>query len=328
MSRPDGFELAEKSFQTINGCRQGMFLRARDATKPVLLYLHGGLPELFLARRFAPELESEFVVCWWEQRGSGLSYQTGMSPGSVTTEQLISDTLTVTDHLRQRFGTDRIFLLGHSGGSYLGLLAVDRSPDRYHAYVGVGQMANQLRSEISAYDYMLERCRREGRRRLARRLEDFPVTLDHGLAAGYERVRDKAMHELGIGTMHTMHSLVTGLFLPSLLCRDYTVAERINLWRGKAAMGVSSMWAEMLATDLSERVPRVDVPVYLLHGVHDGTCGYTEALTYFRSLQAPLKGFYRFTRSAHSPLFEEPAKAIEILRADVRSGSNRLADLT
>jgi len=50
------------------------------------------------------------------------------------------------------------------------------------------------------------------------------------------------------------------------------------------------------------------------------------AKDYFEELQAPLKGFYTFERSAHSPLFEEPEKMQNILKKDVLVGVNNLAD--
>jgi len=318
--------ISEKVRVDINGFEQGMFLRARDRTRPVLLFLHGGMPEYFLTQRYPTGLDAEFVVCWWEQRGAGLSYRPGMPPESVTVEQLLADTLALTNHLRRRFGKDRIYLMGHSGGGFLGMHAVARAPELYHAYIGVAQMANQLRSEKRAYDYMLGRCRTERRTALARKLEAAPVTLEDGVLPAYLRVRDEAMHALGVGTMREMRSVFTGLFLASLRNRDYTLAEKINFWRGKAASGVSSMWTEILATDLADHVPEVGVPVYFLHGVHDYTCTYAEASAYFDSLAAPLKGFYTFSESAHSPMFEEPDKVMAILREDVLKGTNRLAD--
>jgi pimeloyl-ACP methyl ester carboxylesterase len=324
--RPIPDSISEKVRVGINGLDQGMFLKALDKTRPVLLYLHCGMPEYFLTRRYPTGLEAEFVVCWWEQRGAGLSYRPGMSLESVTVEQLVADTVALTNHLRARFGQDRIYLMGHSGGSFLAMHAVARAPELYHAYIGVAQMANQLRSEKRAYDYMLERCRAERRAALARKLEAAPVTLEDGVPQAYLRVRDEAMHALGVGTMREMRSVFGGLFLPSLRNPDYTLAEKINIWRGKAATGVSSMWQEMLATDLAERVPAVGVPVYFLHGVHDYTCTYAEASAYFEILTAPLKGFYTFSASAHCPMFEEPDKVMAILREDVLGGANRLAD--
>ena len=82
----------------------------------------------------------------------------------------------------------------------------------------------------------------------------------------------------------------------------------------------------MLATDLAKQVPELDLPVYFLHGIYDYTCSYTEAKAYFEQLKAPLKGFYTFECSAHSPMFEEPEKTLKILQQDVLVGANRLAD--
>jgi pimeloyl-ACP methyl ester carboxylesterase len=74
-------------------------------------------------------------------------------------------------------------------------------------------------------------------------------------------------------------------------------------------------------------VPELDLPVYFLEGKYDYTCSYTEAKSYFETLKAPVKGFYSFEQSAHSPIFEEPVKMQKILREDVLAGTNRLADI-
>jgi pimeloyl-ACP methyl ester carboxylesterase len=134
------------------------------------------------------------------------------------------------------------------------------------------------------------------------------------------------MHSLGIGTMHTMTSVPNGLFFPSLQFREYTLREKINFWRGKATSGVSSLWDTMITTDLSQTLPEIDLPVYFFHGKYDYTCSYTEARAYFEHLQAPVKGFYTFEDSAHSPMFEEPEMMQKIIREDILRRTNQLAD--
>jgi pimeloyl-ACP methyl ester carboxylesterase len=318
--------ISEKIRVRINGIDQGMFIKAKDRTKPVLLFLHGGMPEYFLTKRYPTGLEDHFVVCWWEQRGSGLSYYPGMSRESMTLEQLIADTTEVTHYLRRRFDQKKIYLMGHSGGTFVGIQAAARAPWLYHAYVGVEQMSHQLKSEVLAYEYMLDQFKAQGKARMVRRLEAAPVTMEKGVPVAYLAVRDLAMHSLGVGTTRGMRSVLRGIILELLQSREYTLGEKVNLWRGKASAGVSSMWSEMLATDLAKRVPEVGVPVYFFHGVHDYTCCYAEAAAYFDRLAAPMKGFYAFSQSAHSPLFEEPGRAQQILRDDVLAGTNRLAD--
>ncbi len=100
----------------------------------------------------------------------------------------------------------------------------------------------------------------------------------------------------------------------------------LRLWRGKLSSGVSALWDEMLATDVTDRVPRLALPAYFFHGIYDYTVNYQLAKTYAATLQAPRKGFYTFYESAHSPMLEEPWKAQVILRQDVLAGTSRLAD--
>jgi hypothetical protein len=47
---------------------------------------------------------------------------------------------------------------------------------------------------------------------------------------------------------------------------------------------------------------------------------------YFENIQAPLKGFYTFQYSAHTPLLEEPGQVINILLTDALNKTNNLAD--
>ncbi len=318
--------LSEKVFVEINGVRQGMFIKSKDVSHPVLLYLHGGMPDYFLSEKYPTGLENEFTVVWWEQRGAGLSYDPKLQNETITQEQLISDTLALTNYLRDRFGQDKIYLLGHSGGSFIGIQAAARAPELYHAYIGEAQMVDQLRSEYLAYGYMLAQFKANGTTKMVQRLEAAPVTLTGGIPAEYLALRDAAMHPLGIGTMHTMNSVLTGLFLPSWLSRDYTLVEKINLWRAKAAAGASVIWPTLTSTDLSEKIPELALPVYFFEGIYDYTVSYTLAQSYYQSLKAPVKGFYTFAQSAHSPMFEEPGKMQQILREDVLAGANRLAD--
>src|SRR3972149_6569643 len=103
--------ISEKVFVNINGVEQGMFIKSKDATHPVLLYLHGGMPDYFLTEKYPTGLEDYFTVVWWEQRGSVLSYSADIPRETMTLEQMISDTLEVTNYLRHRFGKEKIYLM-------------------------------------------------------------------------------------------------------------------------------------------------------------------------------------------------------------------------
>jgi pimeloyl-ACP methyl ester carboxylesterase len=322
----DKQDISEKVFVNINNLKQGMFIKGKNASNPVLLYLHGGMPDYFLTKSYPTGLENLFTVVWWEQRGSGLSYNRNTPKATMTLKQMVSDTLELTNYLRRRFCKEKIYIMGHSGGTFIGIQAAASAPELYHAYLGMAQMTNQLKSETLAYEYMLERFKEKRNKKMVKKLEVAPVSLTNGAPIEYLAIRDKAMHSLGVGTTHDMKSVITGIFFPSLACGDYTFRERINLWRGKKSSGVSSLWAEMLSTDLSETTLEFNIPIYFFEGIYDYTCSYILAKEYYEKIKAPIKGFYTFYRSAHSPIFEEPAKLQNILLKDVLEGKSNLSD--
>jgi pimeloyl-ACP methyl ester carboxylesterase len=324
--KPIPGSISEKIYVDINGMKQGMIIKSKDATHPVLLYLHGGLPDYFLTQKYPTGLEDYFTVVWWERRGSGLSFNADISPKAITLEQLLSDTKEVTNYLRKRFGKEKIYLMGRSGGTFIGIQAAAQTPDLYHAYIAVAQMTDQLKSETLAYEYMLEQFKEKGNKRMVRKLESAPVTIADGTPDAYLSLRDKAMHSLGIGTTHDMNSIITGMFLPSLTCREYTLTEKVNLWRAKARSGVSILWDTILVTDLSKQVPEINIPVYFFHGIYDYTVSYPLAKKYFNQIKAPMKGFYTFHNSAHSPIFEEAFLVKKIIEKDILNNTNSLAD--
>lgn len=330
--RPVPGSISEKIFVDIGGVPQGMFIRSADPANPVLLFLHGGpgMPEYFLDELHPTGLESRFTVCWWEQRGAGLSYSPGMDPGDLTVDRLVSDALEVADYLRSRFNKEKIFLLGHSWGSYLGIRAAARGPEKFHAYVGVAQVADQSESEKRAYSYMLDRYMEAGNEKKLRKLWKYPV-LDSGpevlLAFAGSLLRDESMHELGIGTTHGMKSVITGIFLPVWRSRAYTLREKSNIWKAKAFLAKSTdLRARLLTARPEEEIRTLEIPAYFLSGRHDLTVSWELSKRYLGKLAAPVKGFYTFEESAHSPMFEEPRKFLRILTEDVLAGTSVLAD--
>ena len=307
-----------------------MFLQVREPGSPVLLFLHGGpgMPEFWLTRRHPTRLHEAFTVAWWEQRGAGLSYRPDIPAESMTVEQFIDDTIAVARYLCQRFGVEKVHLMAHSWGSFIGLQAAARAPELFHAYIGMAQVTHQIASEQEAYYFMLEAYRERGDRRMVRRLERSPVTGAIPLPRGYEVLRDPAMHRLGVGTTRDMRSVVTGIFLPSLASPDYTPREKVNLWRGRRFSRGFGLWDQMLATDLTSHDPPTVDPRVLPARPSRPHRVLPLAKAYAGQLVAPQVGFYTFDHSAHSPAFEEPDRTLQILTEDVLTGTTTLADRT
>lgn len=319
-------ELDEKIFIEVNGDQQGMFLQSVDTDNPVLLFLHGGpgSPEFAFTQEKPTGLEDLFTVCWWEQRGSGISYKKNISRETMTIEQMIADTLVVTDYLRDRFKKDKIYIIGHSWGTLLGTLTVQRKPELFHAYIGIGQLSNQLESERLAYTYMLNEFRQKGEQRMVRKMEKFPIDQGADVTNTYLSVRSAGMMKLGVGVMHDCRSMLN---IGGMLLRfkGYSLKEKIKFMQGNS-FALECLWDDILKIDLIKEIPELDIPIYILHGKYDYQVSYTLAKEFSQSIKAPLVSFYTFEKSAHSPCFEEPEKMYRILREDILQKRSELAD--
>lgn len=329
--KPIPGSISEKTFINIGGVKQGMFIKSRNINNPILLYVHGGpaFPNYFLIDKFQPGLEDYFTVCYWEQRGGGLSYTSEVTLQSMNFNQLASDAIDVTNYLRKRFNKEKIYIMAHSGGTPIALIAVQKEPKLYYAYIGMGQITNQTESERIAYKYMLEQYKEVGNQKRINELNKYPVLdADSNIISYYKsNIRDQYMHELGIGTIHKMKSVFWEIFIPVWTCKAYTLREKINIWKSKFSfLPKTNLINELLTTDFTSKVPKLDIPVYFLSGKFDLTVNMNLSKKYLTQLHAPLKGFYTFNNSAHSPLFEEPELVRQIIEKDILNLKNSLAD--
>ncbi len=147
----------------LGGTDQWVVLRGANVNHPVLLFLSGGPggSELGRVRRFNQPLEERFVVAVWEQRGCGKSYWAGPTT-ALTVDQYVADVIELSETLRTRFGEDKIYLLGHSWGSIIGVRAVQQRPDLFHAYIGSGQMVNNVETDQTIYRMLLDHAHKSG----------------------------------------------------------------------------------------------------------------------------------------------------------------------
>lgn len=290
----------------LGGVPQSVLIRGRSRTNPVLLFLHGGpgMPAMYLAHAWQRALEDDFVVVQWDRRGVGKSYFGDIPARHLTVRRLLDDTYELVNLLRGRFAQDRIFLVGHSWGTYLGMLAVRERPDLFRAYVGVGQMTGPGRGDTAAARLQEAFIRREAARRgepeAARELDQ------KGRA-----VVEKWLFRFG-GELHGATSwwplLRLGLEAP-----EYTLGDVLHIPKG-LRLYERAMTYDVPDDTPCAGAPRLRVPVYLIAGRWDETTPSELAERCFAALRAPQKVFYWFERSAHFPFLEEPARFAAVLR--------------
>lgn len=306
----------EKQYITVNGIRQGMFLRGENLAAPILLFLHGGpgAPELpiEMANETKNRLEKEFIVCYWEQRGAGMSYAKTITPESMTVATLVEDTFEVTKYLKDRFNVEKIFLLGHSWGSFLSIKTVEKYPEEYYALINVGQVCNQLESEKIAYLYMKEQAKQIGNLKAQKQLQKYDVNSPLFPEHKYMMTcRTKLMNKYGIG-LHHNPNLSSNLVRNVLFFKPYSLLDKIRFVQGMMFSN-KCLFHCVLEENLFEDSLHFKIPLYILQGKYDYQTSYTLARQYLEMLTAPQKEFYCFEHSAHSPIWEEPEKFMAVI---------------
>jgi len=307
----------EKCFIEIGGIQQGFFLGSENQENPVILFLHGGpgSPELVLLYRYISSecLEKYFTVCYWDQRGAGMSFSNSIDPATMTLEQMIEDTRQITEYLKRRFNKEKIYLMGHSWGSFLGIKTIQKYPHNYLAYIGIGQVTNQLESEKLAYDYMLRYAMEIKDKTAIKKLKKYDKNIygfptDDYLATA----RSPLMNKYGIGLMRKNFSMA-GLIKDALFFKGYTLSEKVKFIQ-VLSFSHKHLWNYVISDNLFESSISFQVPVYITHGKYDYQVSYTLAHEYFEIIKAPDKSFFTFEESAHAPNGEEPKKFVQIAR--------------
>ena len=308
--------LAEKNFIEIGGVRQGFFIRSENPDNPVILFLHGGpgSPELALSIPYesSERLEKYFTVCYWDQRGAGMSYNASIDTATMTVEQMVEDTRRMTEYLQRRFRQEKIYLMGHSWGTYLGIKTIGKYPENYLAYIGIGQVSAQRRSEKLAYDYMLQHATETNDQAALKKLNVHDSQAPGFPTFDYMMIRSVLMNKYGIGMMRQNLTMVNILKI-LISFKGYTVSEKINYLRG-SLFSLYSLFGFVLDDNLFESSASFDIPVYITHGIYDYQVSYTLAREYFDAIDAPAKDFITFENAAHSSNMEEPEKFVRVVR--------------
>lgn len=303
----------------IGGTQQTVMLRGRSADAPVLLYLAGGpgQSDIGYARAYLSGLEDDVVLAVWDQRGTGTSYDALDPTDTWTLDRAVSDTVEVATYLRDRFGGRKVVLFGNSWGSILGVLAVQRRPDLFAAFVGAGQMVSPLETDRRLNEDARALAAARGDAALAARIDSWgpPPYADAypyaELIALYSDIEPYQMTE----------SFQAGR--PSGIdgngADEYGWLDKLNKLRAIADMG-AVMYPQVQGVDFRRDVPALDVPVYVVAGAHELSARADLAQEWFADLAAPVKEWIVFEGSGHVPQFEEAERFEQVIREVVLPG--------
>jgi proline iminopeptidase len=312
---PVAGSVAELTRVLIGGRGLALMIRGASATDPVLLFLAGGPggTEMGAMRRHGQGLEQDFVVATLDQRGSGKSYDNLEPTSTLTLTQAISDTIEVTNYLRNRFHQDKIYVVGNSWGTILGVLAVQQHPELFHAFIGTGQMVSPRETDRIFYEDTLAWARRTNNAGL----------VDTLTASGPPPYRNILDYEPALTLIdkvhpydHSRNDEGAGGNSENLFVEEYTLLEQVHnlaAWLDVFAV----LYPQLQNIDFRTDATKLDVPVYLVQGRHELPGRAVLADQWFQLLDAPTKKLIVFDTAGHRALFEQPDRFHQVMTETV-----------
>ncbi len=306
----------------LGGIKQSVMIRGKSLANPVMLFLHGGpgfpLFPIDQTSRVMQELEEDFTMVYWEQRGTGGSFSWRLARKSLTVDDFVDDTYELVNFIREVLGVDKVYLWGHSWGSSIGAIFSSRYPELLHAYISTGQSVNPFKNERLCYEFVLEKATRDNDKRALRQLERVD-TLHHNyslrdalLVRSWVYKYGGVIMEPGGAGYIDLQTIVANLKSP-----EYGLLDRINMVL-MPYFSAEELWSDLKELDIRDHAPRIDVPVYFLLGRFDIIVSSSLAEEYFHDLEAPAgKQLVWFDESAHRPHHEEMEKFLEVIRTMV-----------
>jgi CubicO group peptidase (beta-lactamase class C family)/pimeloyl-ACP methyl ester carboxylesterase len=310
--RPLPGSIATLEKVTLNGSEQWISIRGQDVNQPVLLFLAGGPggSQLATARRSLAGLEEHFVVVNWEQPGAGKSFD-AVQRSTLTPERYIADGRELVLYLRQRFGAEKIYVLGESWGSALGVWLVQRDPGWFHAFIGTGQMVDFTKTDVLCYEFALRLAQERGDTRKVEQLERQGPPPYYGKGMVWKQLnylmdtfaymnQNPAILDDGFDTFGDLASPEYGLY------------DKVNWFRGVIDT-LDTVFPQLWGVDLRTEAPYLEVPVYFLIGRHDVNAPPALTEDYYELLDAPHKELVWFEHSGHNPWVNESARFVDVM---------------
>lgn len=297
----------------LGGLKQWISIRGTDVNNPILLFLHGGPGSANLSkiRNQCPGLEKYFVVVNWDQRGAGKTYTFQTDGNTLTLEQLRKDTHQLVVHLRNRFGGKKVYLMGFSWGTTLGLWAVQEYPEDFYAFVSVSQEVSYAEGERLSLDYVQQVAHKTNNEQAKQELANIdPAYKTKDWYTQLMRERKWLLAFGGVYHTATNQNHEIGMLLKA---QEYSLVD-FAFWPFGSSASLQTLWPELMQVNVMESVPRIDVPVYFLVGRHDYNSPFELTQKYFERLDAPQgKQLIWFENAAHDIFFDEPETLVNTL---------------
>lgn len=310
--------IQKTEYVTLGGIQQYIQIRGQDISNPVLIALHGGPGSSMASYSYYWQkyLEDDYTIVHWDQRGCGNTYYRCKEAASPTLDLLLSDLDELIEYICLAFGKEKVLIMGHSWGTFLGRIYSGKHPERVSAYIAVGQMLDFKRSEqISA----LEAARQadalgktQDALEITKKLESIMAFQKFGKPEAAKLLKFRQQKEKYLPVQYNNKILFLRLFSPYMTFNDL----KWMLCFDKLIETNSALY-ELL---LSNEKPSVydytlpdEIPIILVSGDCDWTTPYCMALGYFNKISSPCKEFLTIQNAGHTPFIDKPEEFSQAL---------------
>ena len=280
----------------INGTKQKILVQSNNINNPVLLWLHGGpgTSEMFINHYCMTKVLDFFTVVHWDQRGTALSYNNTVKSSDISFEKIFDDAVCLTEILKKTYQKDKIFLIGHSFGSVLGIHLAEKFPELYYAYIGIGQVVDDNRSREITYKWLVARLKEDNDTASIAKIKEKHL-VPRELINRYRGIyyNGKTLFDV----------IKTSPYYFDGYLDDYNKSMKFV----REANGKPEGKYTFITID---SITKINIPTYFFEGKHDriAACAPELVIDFCKKLEVPKKEIIWFENSAHHPNIDEPEK--------------------
>lgn len=268
----------------IGGIKQWINISTKNTSKPLLLFVGGGPGDTYMGSKnyFTRQLQEQFVVVIWDQRESGKTRELNVSPQPLTVNRYLQDTHELITYLLHRFHRQKLYLVGFSWGTVLGIKTAQQYPNLLYAYVSVSQMVYQVKSE----------------QMLLKRSKEQAATTKNQIA-----LKELSLVKVPFENKDQLYYQRKWLFTFSN--RNISDAD-LKKDMDELPKALFKLGVDAGKIDFTKEIPELQCPVYFFAGKNDYQTNHELTYSYYQRLKAKSKHFYWFEKSAHIVPFTEP----------------------